>query len=183
MHTTLLLLGSLTATAQGPQQPVYRCQGSRGETVFSGVPCRDREDLQVRDGTGGIGPPGTATGHCADSPEAVREGVASAFDSGNVNELARLFLWRGYRSRAAYRVMARLQVMLRQPLSGLSLVPPADTQWWNQDADMPANAGDLRIEMAVPGMGDSHQVRTFPLVQRDGCYWLQYLDSEDSDFP
>ena len=183
LHTALLLLGTLTATAQGPQQPVYRCHGSHGETVFSGIPCRDRSDLRPRtDGDGGFGEPGTI-GHCAESAADVRDGVAAAFDDGDVNHLARLFLWRGYGSRAAYSTMAKLASMLKMPLAGLSLVSRPHAQWWKQDAITPAETQDLRVELALPGMGDSREVRRFPVVQRGDCYWLQYVAWEAPDFP
>lgn len=167
-----------------PQQapiPVYRCRGRHGETVLSGVACSDRSDLQQSPGQGnGFDANAAWGGRCADSAEDLSDRVAATFDSGNVNDLGALFLWRGYGTRAAYAHMNALQAMLAKPLAGLNLVPTLASTWLNNGPGGPDTAGALRVEVAIPGMGSSSQLWLFPIVERDACYWLQYAPPQDS---
>ncbi|MGB8633995.1 MAG: hypothetical protein WCD66_12825 [Rhodanobacteraceae bacterium] len=179
-----LLVASAASVPQYQSSPVYRCRGVQGETVYSGIPCRDRKDLQPeagdddaydrQDGWGG---------HCPDTAQGLSDRVAAAFDSGNVNDLGVLFLWQAYRSRAAYRHLNELKAMLEKPLAGLELVPARTSTWLDNGPAGPADAESLRVEVAIPGMGDHSATWLFPVVQRDGCYWLQYAESTSTPFP
>lgn len=152
--------------------------------MYSGIPCRERADLDTSSET-----PGSASGSgawstpCADTANDLADRVAATFDSKDVNALSGLFLWHGYRTRAAYRQVRQLQTMLQKPLAGLALVDPSSDTAWQQGSILPAQARDLRVEVALPGMGDATQAWRFPVVLRDGCYWLEYREQEPSDFP
>ncbi len=179
-----LLLASAASMPQYQSSQVYRCRGAHGETVYSGIPCRDRKDLQGAAGNGdAVDGQDAWGGHCPDTAQGLSDRVAAAFDSGNVNDLGALFLWQNYRSRAAYRDLNQLQAMLRKPLAGLALVPARTSIWLNNGPAGPADTESLQVRVAMPGMGDSGETWLFPVVRRDGCYWLQYAESSSAPFP
>ncbi len=181
MIAALFTLYAAIGSASVSGDRVYRCTGAHGETVFSGQPCRNlAAPLADSDGNG-FDRQLAWGGRCPASEQELSDRVAAAFDSGNINALSGLFLWRGYGSRAAYRSVGKLQSMLRMPLAGLSLVARPDPNWWQADPARMAGNRELRVEVAVPGMGDAIQTYQFPVLQSDACYWLQYADRTVKD--
>ncbi len=152
--------------------------------MFSGLPCQERGDLRPGSGyADNLVSGGGWSGHCADSAQELSDRVAATFDSGKVNDLGALFLWRGYGTRAAYRHLNELQTMLKKPLAGLTLVPSQASTWLDNGPAGPGMPESLQVEVAVPGMGDTKQIWRFPVVERDACFWLEYAPMQETLFP
>lgn len=179
-----ITLSATAAMPQGSPSQVYRCTGPHGETVFSGLPCQERGDLRPERGSAdGSGSENRWGDHCADSAQGLSDRVAATFDSGKVNDLGALFLWRGYGTRAAYRHLNELQTMLKKPLAGLTLVPSQANTWLDNGSTVPGMPESLQVEVAVPGMGDTNQIWRFPVVESDACFWLEYAPMQETSFP
>lgn len=169
------------AFAASTQAPVYRCIGTHGETVYSEQPCGAHGEPFTAPGyDNGIDRAHGWGGHCATDAQSLSDRVAAAFDSGNVNDLGALFLWRGFGTRAAYARLNRLGTLLDKPLAGLDIVADPVPGWPRQGPAVAGLPRSLRIQVADPGMGeDATETWTFPLQQRDGCLWLQYREAAD----
>ncbi|HET6632043.1 MAG TPA: DUF4124 domain-containing protein [Rhodanobacteraceae bacterium] len=186
----LLALGSGAPVAT----TVYRCVGAHGEMVFTGRPCSDAglavdsRDVGTMGGSFGArgrdddGPGADWIGRCADSANELRQRVATAFDSHDVNSLGLLFLWRGMGTREAYRHMRELHALVQQPLAGVDL---GGAPLWLADSDgygaLPDGSGAwLRIE-TDPGVdGGATLEHRYPLAERHACVWLTFGAQQES---
>jgi hypothetical protein len=158
---------------------VYRCVGAHGEPVFSGQPCNSSDNRAIAAPV--PAPDDGWNGACAASADELRDRVAAAFDSGNVNALGALFLWRGYGTRSAYARMRELRTLLKQPLAGIDLVGPSD---WVADTagygELPAYEPSwLSIDVADNRADGALVEHRYALIERDSCVWLGF----DTDVP
>jgi hypothetical protein len=162
------------------QAPIYRCVGAHGEPEFSGKPCGS--EMVVPAGAATAQGAGTGLGHvCAASPQELRDAIAAAFESRDVNRLAGLILWRGIDQGAARARLRSLGDWLKQPLAGIAVAysngPPV------------VDAGPAHVFSAGPGSGApvsalpasgfevstaGGDVRDFGIVESDGCWWLTF---------
>ena len=177
----LLLAGTLPARAQ--QQPIFRCIGAHGEPVFSGQPCGTPAPAQGASAGIGAGAVGT---RCAASPQALREAIAGAFASHDVNQLAGLMVWRGVGQASARASLESLARWLRQPLSGIAATyangPPAPggtAATPGPDSAAPATASSAAATGALTGLavstgGGDGSTRDFGVMQSGGCWWLTF---------
>lgn len=181
----VLLCALLVTSAANADTRVYRCVGAHGEVAFSGMPC-STTNMTVEPGTGA-----TDDGHaqwlnsCATSARDLRDRVAAAFDSDDVNLLGGLFLWRGVSNRTAYRRMRKLRQLVDQPLAGLSL--DGAPRWQADSGGYGALPTDANTWLSVTVAGDNHQPfaqagdgaapmvqHQYALVQRNACVWLTF---------
>ncbi|MDE2054871.1 MAG: DUF4124 domain-containing protein [Xanthomonadaceae bacterium] len=163
-------------------QPVYRCIGAQGEPVFSGQPCGTPAPA-----------PGTSTSvqgtgssvGCAPSPEALRQAIAAAFATRDVNQLAGLILWQGMDQASARDTLRSLAAWLKQPLTGAVFTRAADpplTNAGNGPAPVisngePASASSVAAPPTGFGVstgGVDGATRDFGLVESGGCWWLTF---------
>lgn len=179
----MLCLAALAACAPAAfaqtqtQTPIYRCIGAHGEPEFSSKPC----------GTG-TGPAGAATVQgddlgrvCAASPQELRQAIADAFQSHDVNRLAGLILWRGIDQGAARARLRSLAAWLKQPLAGIAIAYPTGPPVVETGPTHVFSAGNGggAPTPALPASGfevstTGGDFRDFGIVESDGCWWLTF---------
>lgn len=185
--TKLLCLLALLACAPFAHaqraQPVYRCIGPHGEPVFSGQPCGTPAPAP------GTSAPVQGTGSgavCAASPEALRQAIAGAFATRDVNQLAGLILWRGMDQGSARATLRSLAAWLKQPLTGIASTraagppfadtnpgpPPAASMGEPASASSAAALPPTGFDVSTGGVDGA--TRDFGLVESGGCWWLTF---------
>lgn len=172
-----LFLCAPLAYAQATQ-PVYRCTGAQGEPVFSGQPCGTPA---APPGQAVGAPTSSASGACAGSPDALRQAIAQAFATHDVNRLAGLLLWRGMGQASARATLAALSAWLKQPLTGIAVAraggPPRDAEPAAANTTSPtaaANAAQPPTGYVVSTGGVDGHTRDFGVVESGGCWWLTF---------
>lgn len=160
------------------QTPIYRCVGAHGEPEFSSKPCGAEVVLPASAATvqdGGLG-------HvCASSPQELRQAIADAFQSHDVNRLAGLILWRGIDQGAARAKLRSLADWLKQPLAGIAIAYPTGPPVVDagpRHVFSAGTAGGAPVS-ALPASGFevstlAGEVRDFGTVESDGCWWLTF---------
>lgn len=164
-------------------QPVYRCIGAHGEPVFSGQPCGTPAPAPGADASM---PNNGSSAVCAGSPEALRQAVAGAFATRDVNQFAGLVLWRGMDQGSARATLRSLAAWLKQPLTGIAIARAAGPPFADPAGGPPAGAttgqpaGASSVAASPPtgfdistGGGDG-ATRDFGLVESGGCWWLTF---------
>jgi hypothetical protein len=186
-YAKLLCLLALFASAPlahaQAAQPVYRCIGAHGEPVFSGQPCGTPVPAPGADASM---PDNGSSAVCAGSPEALRQAVAGAFATRDVNQFAGLVLWRGMDQGSARATLRSLAEWLKQPLTGIAIARAAGPPLANAPLDsqpvttsgQPAGASSV-AEPAPTGFdistgGADGATRDFGLVESGGCWWLTF---------
>ena len=174
-----LLLCAPLAHAQATQ-PIYRCIGAQGEPVFSGQPCGTPA---VQPGQAAASQPGGTASVCAGSPNALRQAIAQAFATHDVNQLAGLLLWRGMGQASARSALASLSAWLRQPLTSITVAgaaagPPPDTEpaspTSSARATSAASTARAPTGYVVSTGGVDGRTRDFGIVETGGCWWLTF---------
>ena len=160
------------------QTPIYRCVGAHGEPEFSSKPCGSEVVLPAGAATAQTG----GLGHvCAASPQELRQAIADAFESHDVNRLAGLILWRGIDQGAARSRLRSLAGWLKQPLAGIAIAYPTGPPVMDSGPTHVFSAGsasDAPIP-ALPASGfevstAGGDFRDFGIVESDGCWWLTF---------
>jgi hypothetical protein len=172
------------ARAQAPSQtPIYRCVGAHGEPKFSSQPCGTAVQLP---GNGGDADATTGSygfgDVCPVSPEALRQAIAGAFESHDVNRLAGVIVWRGIDQDSARTLLRTLADWLKQPLAGIAIAGAAGPPY--------AATGPAPAESVFQARGDSSTMapapagfeistaaggtRAFGITESDGCWWLTF---------
>lgn len=164
-------------------QPVYRCIGAQGEPVFSGQPCGTPAPTL---GTNASAQGTAFSAVCAASPEALRQAVAGAFATRDVNQLAGLILWRGMDQNSARTTLRSLAAWLKQPLTGIAFTRAAGPPFADSDSaplpvtssGAPASASSVAAlpptGFGVSTGGVEGTTRDFGLVESGGCWWLTF---------
>lgn len=185
----LMVLPLLLCVARNAHAQIHRCIGAQGEPVFTDQPCGSSElsmDIasdtldQNQDQEFTVGH-ATETGPvrfaaaCPRSPQQVRDRVAVAFNDDNSNALAGLFDWRGYSHTGANAKLREFSRWLKQPLVGVEFAGALDPSGAQPgDADyMPVNPSGLTV-LTQPRGVSAADVRSFGLMQRGGCWWLNF---------
>lgn len=167
-----LCLFALIACAPLAHAQIYRCIGAHGEPVFSGQPCGNPVSS-----SSSAGAMGNSFGDvCAASPQALRQAIAEAFTTHDVNRLAGLILWRGMDQASARSTLRSLAEWLRQPLSGIAIARAAGPPF---DGSSPATSvGAVPAAMQPPtGFEISTAdgaTRDFGVTEFGGCWWLTF---------
>lgn len=178
----LLALVACAAIAHAQNaQHVYHCIGVHGEPVFSGQPC----GTPAPAGTSAAGAQGGgSSGACAATPQALRQSIADAFSSHDVNRLAGLILWRGMDQSSARSTLHALSDWLKQPLAGISIayatgppladVGPAPAA----TAGFPAATASVTSQpptgFVISTGGGDGGTRDFGVTETGGCWWLTF---------
>lgn len=176
----LALLACVPLARAQATQPVYRCIGAQGEPVFSGQPCGTPA---AQPGTTAGMPGAGSAGVCAGSPSALRQSIAQAFATHDVNQFAGLLLWRGMGQASARATLASLSAWLRQPLTGIAVAraagppPTHDVPASGTSGAPPVNASSSALPptgYAVSTGGVDGHTRDFGVVESGGCWWLTF---------
>lgn len=180
------LAGTLAAPAAPAQEaPVYRCIGANGEPVFSGQPC---SALQLPSESTSAATPETPVapqshGFCAADTDELRARATEAINAHDANRLAALFLWEGMDGTAALSRLRELAAVVDGPVLGLQLEGAAPASNGSTAAPPAGSAPTSSAEGATallirrasdPWNAVSPEELRFPLVQRDGCWWLRF---------
>lgn len=174
-----LCLLALVACTPLAHAQVYRCVGAQGEPVFSGQPCGTPMPTTS---TGATAAGSGFGGVCAASPQALRQSIADAFTSHDVNRLAGLIIWQGMDQGSARAALRELAEWLKQPLAGIAIAyaagppfaggaPPAATGTpvvATSSAFVPAPPIGFEISTGAGG------TRDFGVVESGGCWWLTF---------
>lgn len=161
----------LWASPHSAHAQIYRCVGTHGEPVFSGQPCGTPAPLP-----GAAGAVGSGFGdHCATSPELLRQAIAQAFATHDVNRLAGFIVWRGIDQASARAELQQLRAWLQQPLTGITTThaggaPPTGP---GTEPAPPGSTAPVPVSLIVATAG-SDAPRTFGLSPQDGCWWLTF---------
>ena len=179
----LALLACVPIARAQHVQPVYRCIGAHGEAVFSGQPCGTPAPARSADAPVRANGSGTV---CASSPEALRQAIAGAFATRDVNQLAGLILWRGMDQGSARATLRSLAAWLKQPLTGIASASATDPPFADAHSGPPpgTTGGEPASTSSVAALpptgfdvstgGVDGTTRDFGLVESGGCWWLTF---------
>ena len=183
----LMVFPLLLCVARNAHAQIHRCIGAQGEPVFTDQPCGSsglsvdaasgtgNQDREYTVGNATDAGPVRFAAACPRSPQQVRDRVAVAFNDDNPNALAGLFDWRGYSHTGANAKLKEFSRWLKQPLVGVQFAGALDPSGAQPgDADyMPVNPTGLTVLTQPRGVlaADGH---SFGLVQRGGCWWLNF---------
>jgi hypothetical protein len=155
-HLASLLLAAATcADAQDDGQRVHRCMGSRGEVVFSGLPCNEASLVGISAGAGANAASTPPADSCPASPQELKDRLSAAIARHDANTIAGMLHWRGVGGEAAGQRLHSLRDLVRYPL-----------------LELESGAGLLvRTGSNTTGGVREH---TFGLEQEGGCWWLTW---------
>ena len=118
---------------------------------------------------------------CPASPEALRQAIASAFESHDVNRLAGVIVWRGIDQASARTMLRTLTDWLKQPLAGIAIAggagPPPAASLPPPPFSAGAAMGGSMLALAPTGFEISTAgggTRDFGITESDGCWWLTF---------
>ena len=175
-----LCLLVLIAFAPLAHAQVYRCIGAHGEPVFSGEPC----GTPASSGTNAASPDNGLGAVCAASPGALRQALASAFATHDVNRLAGLILWRDMDQASARTTLRTLTAWLKQPLTGITIAYATGPPFAEAGPSPASSAGDpasgssaapqppTGFDISTGGVDGS--TRDFGVTESGGCWWLTF---------
>lgn len=162
----------LPAARAQTAQPIFHCIGAQGEPVFSGEPCGT--PAPANDAGAATAMPAGTVSVCAASPQALRQDIAAAFATRDVNRLAGLILWRGMHQGSAQATLGALATWLRQPLAGVTFDSGADPAAGASAEPPPSATAAPPTSLTIATGGGAGNHRTFGLVETGGCWWLTF---------
>jgi Domain of unknown function (DUF4124) len=175
-----LCLLVLAACAPLAHAQVYRCIGAHGEPVFSGEPCA----TPASSGTNAASPGNGFGATCAVSPGALKQELANAFATHDVNRLAGLILWRDMDQASARTALRALTAWLKQPLTGIAMGYATGPPFVEAGPSPAASAGDPASGSSVATQpptgfdistgGVDGSTRDFGVTETGGCWWLTF---------
>lgn len=166
------------ATPAAPLTGMNRCIGADGSTIFTDRPC-DTVDARPAPEA-----PKTASStladelplarFCARTAKTLLEQVEAALASGDGNQLAALYDWRGSSNAGANAVMPRLEALTQSRVVAVTVAHSAER---SQDPELAAEAAQappdtLRIELG-PDAQSNGGMAEFRIVRAAGCLWLR----------
>lgn len=177
----LALLACASLAHAQHAQPVYRCIGAHGEPVFSGQPCGTPAPASAASA------PAQGSGFsaaCAGSPQALREAIAGAFATHDVNQFAGLILWNGMDQNSARAALRALAAWLKQPLTGVAIARAAGPPFADSGPPATSSGGAPVSASSVSASpptgfdistgGVDGTTRDFGLVESGRCWWLTF---------
>ena len=178
----MLLMAAACWPCDAQAQTIRRCTAADGSTVMTDKPCAAigaAERLPRQAGALASAQPNR--GGCARDIEALSFAVAAAFDLQDANRLAALYHWPGMDNTNAYRVMDRLDALVKRQLVDIGPVGGGfdEEPRWVEDAEgnlVPAPARrrpvtGLRIVQSAGRDGQTSQT-VFGLRRHLGCLWI-----------
>lgn len=178
----LLTAGAVAGAGFAPRAsaqdtPVYHCIGANGEPVFSGQPC---SALRLPSTSTSAAVPETPVapqshGFCAVDAEELRARATAAINAHDANRLAALFLWEGMDGATALAHLRGLAAVVDEPVLGLQIESATPAPAGSAPTPPADGATALLIHRASdPWNAASPEEMRYPLVERDGCWWLRF---------
>lgn len=162
-------------------QPVYRCVGPDGSTMFSGTPCS--VDTLARQPPPMADADSSPVHVCPLDAGELDARVTTAFLDQDINQLSGLMLWQDYSPGAALADMRTLATAMRAGLAGVAIEraqpPPAAAAVgpWNapvpQAAFRPATGSPSSIPVQLQVRLQDGRSVAFGIVSDHGCWWLE----------
>lgn len=112
---------------------------------------------------------------CARTPTQLQMDLHGALALGDVNRIAESYHWVGVPSRAAMRILDRLDAMARRPVAGIRYYDA----WIGSGDAMLASTGDSAIgnggilQVAFAGR-DGGSIADFEVERYKGCYFVRF---------
>ncbi|MEO8742246.1 MAG: hypothetical protein ABI365_03555 [Lysobacteraceae bacterium] len=157
-----------------------RCIGADGISIFTDQRCQDI-GASVRPEAA---PESRASGRwrlhangCAHTSADLLRGLKSAFDAGDVNQVAAFYHWPGISAAGSILILNRLQALINHPIESIALIRPQQAPTPDTDpAITPQLVGATALELVTTHSdNDTTPVRTdFALVQYMGCWWVRF---------
>lgn len=118
---SLLAVGVLWSGGVRAQQPLNRCSGPSGNTIYTDKPC-DAIGASERLPRGAIaGAYGLRRGGCARNLQDLVYEITAAIDNRDVNRLGAVYHWVGQSAESGDRILDQLQAIVDRPL--VDIVP------------------------------------------------------------
>ena len=157
-----------------------RCVGANDVPIFTDQRCQDIGAAVRREPGHASATSGRwrlhATG-CARTTADLLRGLKTAFDAGDVNQVAAFYHWPGIDAAESVRILDRLQSLLDHPIESIALIRPQQTQDPDSDhatVSEPPEATAIEL-LATHSDSDATPMRTdFTLVQYMGCWWVRF---------
>ncbi len=119
----LLLLAacSLWSRSAQAQQPLNRCNGPGGNTIYTDRPCETIGASERLPRSAIAGGYGLRRGGCARNLQDLVYEITAAIDNHDVNRLGAVYHWVGQNSESGDRILDQLQAIVDRPL--VDIVP------------------------------------------------------------
>ena len=160
-----------------------RCIGSDGTSIFTDQKCEDIGAVQRADPAplaGNLGNRFSRLGAnaCARKPEDLLNGIQSAINAGDVNQIAAFYHWPGVSSIASVEVFQRLQRLVEHPVLSIDLlyarVPHDEYDSELVIGNWPRRAYAVQVVQSRSER-DSTPIRSALALRRNiGCWWVQF---------
>lgn len=129
----LFLIASLLATCALPghvlaQQPLNRCSGPGGNTIYTDRPCEAIGASTRLPRSAIAGAYGLRRGGCARNLQDLVYEITAAIDSHDVNRLGAVYHWVGQNAESGDRILDRLQAIVDRPLVDIMPLRAAVTE-------------------------------------------------------
>ncbi len=178
----LAILLALAWPEPAAAQQVRRCTGPDGRVVMTDKPCAAiGANERVPRHAGQIATMRQHRGGCARDLESLSFEIAAAIDLQDANRLAGFYHWPGQNSQSAYRIMGRLETIVRRQLLDIGPAGGEQTEMtWEEDADgrltpvypRPKPPTGLRIVQASGRNDTTGTATVFGLRRHMGCLWI-----------
>lgn len=173
----LFSIAALPAHAAG----LNRCIGADNTTIFTDQSCADLGAI-VRPGsapTTSVAAPGRLRAHgCARTSDDLLEGLRTAFEAGDVNQVAAFYHWPGITNAGAESILKRLKVLAGRPLISAELIrqhPPQDADGFPTVASgRQSEARGIELIQERSGADGAPMRTVFALTQYMGCRWVRF---------
>ena len=157
-----------------------RCIGADGVSIFTDQRCQDvgaRVRPEAASESRGMNRWRLHASGCAHTTADLLRGLKSAFDAGDVNQVAAFYHWPGISASESVRILDRLQALIDHPIESITLLRPQQAPASDTDpaiASQPAEASALEL-VSTRSDNDTAPIRTdFALIQYMGCWWVHF---------
>lgn len=175
-RTVFILLSLIAAgclwsnVAMAQEQPLNRCAGPGGDTVYTDRPCETVGARERLPRSAIASSYGLRRGGCARNLQDLIYEITAAIDNRDVNRLGSVYHWVGLSPESGYRILDQLQAIADRPL--VDIVPMrASVVETTADASIPAETAPTpsEAEAAPPASGSGDAVAMqgdAPVVRR-----------------
>ncbi len=117
----LLAAGAFLSRSAQAQQPLNRCSGPGGNTIYTDRPCETIGASERLPRAAIAGAYGLRRGGCARNLQDLVYEITAAIDNRDVNRLGAVYHWVGQNSESGDRILDQLQAIVDRPL--VDIVP------------------------------------------------------------
>ncbi|MEQ1513738.1 MAG: hypothetical protein ABL934_13805 [Lysobacteraceae bacterium] len=148
LFTSLLAACALWPGNARAQQPLNRCNGPSGNTIYTDRPCETIGASERLPRAAIAGAYGLRRGGCARNLQDLVYEITAAIDNRDVNRLGAVYHWVGQNAESGDRILDRLQAIVDRPLVDIVPLRGAVTEAPAVDAGI---APDVPLVPTDPG--------------------------------